>query len=179
MSDSNTPKALKPKFDCIPAALTELGKRWVLWRYELKDGRFTKIPKQPNRQNASSTNPATWTDFATVRRTYEASPNYFSGVGIVLGPPIKNNGKEVYLIGIDFDHCVEGQKAAPFVKAARDHLNTYMELSPSGTGIRMFVLHDQPIETRKVTVDGCSREIYAKGRYMTVTGRGKGEVRHV
>ncbi len=179
MHECSTPIALSPQFGRIPRLLTQLGPRWVLWRYELKDGRFTKIPKLPNRKNASSTNSATWSDFDTARQAYEASPDYFSGAGIALGPPIKHEGKQMYLIGIDFDHCVEGKQLAPFVKEAKAYLDTYTELSPSGTGIRMFVLSDKLIETRKVTIDGNSREIYATARYMTVTGHGKGEVRHV
>ncbi len=179
MHECNTPVALTPRFDCIPRALTELGARWVLWRYEPKEGGFAKIPKQPNRKNASSTNSATWSDFDTARKAYEAAPDYFSGVGIILGPPIKRDDKTAYLIGIDFDHCVEGKQLAPFVREAKAYLDTYTELSPSGTGIRMFVLSDQLVETRKVKIDGNSREIYATARYMTVTGHGKGEVRHV
>lgn len=113
MQVSTAPVALPPLFDRIPRLLTELGARWVLWRYEPKDEGFAKIPKQPNGKHASVINPATWVNFDTARRAYEAKPDYFSGVGIVLGPQIKHQGKEVYLIGIDFDHCVEGNSSHP------------------------------------------------------------------
>ena len=46
-----------------PAAITQLaalGRRFVVWREESRDGRPTKVPYQPNGRNASFTDPATW-----------------------------------------------------------------------------------------------------------------------
>jgi putative DNA primase/helicase len=171
------PVPLTPNFVNIPPILAALP-NWVLWRYELKDGKHTKVPKQPGGSNASSTNPATWHTLDSVRAAYHRGG--FDGVGIVLtGKPL-NNG--LYLIGLDFDHCITADVLDDEPRKAIELLDTYSEISPSGEGIRLFLLHDNPTPARKNNVGGKSREIYSTGRYLTVTGRTIGqakEVRHV
>lgn len=173
------PKVLTPKFGTMPKLLTALPERWVLWRYEWSGERWLKVPKQPNRRNASATNPATWRNFAEVKAAYENTSSYFDGVGIALGPAIFINNIARYIVGVDFDNCKSDGEFDSFVMDAARELNTYVEISPSGIGIRMFLLHDKPVETRKVYVDGRSREIYSDKRYLTVTGWGEGDVRYV
>ncbi len=171
------PIPLVPNFDCFPNVLTTLP-NWVLWSYELKNGKYTKVPKRPCGQNASTTDPDTWRSFDIVRTTYPRGG--FDGVGIVLtGMPIRN---ELYLIGMDFDHCLTAGVLDEDPRQAVDKLDTYSEISPSGEGIRLFLLHDKIIPARKRNVDGKSREIYSSSRYLTVTGHTFGdarEVRHV
>ncbi len=170
------PTVLLPRFDNMPKALTALP-RWVLWNYEPVNGRWSKIPKQPNGRNASSTNQSTWSSFEDVRAAYDSEKH--SGIGICLGAPFTVDGVERYIVGVDFDDCITDQQFAPFVKEAISDLRTYTEISPSGAGVRMFLLHDRLIKASKLTVDGASREIYSSGRYLTVTGHGKGQVRYV
>lgn len=171
------PTPLTPIFDNTPSILTAQP-HWVLWKYELKDGKWTKVPKRTNGSNASTTNPATWHTFASVRAAYH--PDIFDGVGIVLtGKPLAN---WLYLIGIDFDYCLTDGVLDDAPSKAIAMLNTYCEISPSGEGIRLFLLHDKPTPARKNKVAGKSREIYSSGRYLTVTGHIVGqpkEVRHV
>lgn len=171
------PTPLAPIFDNFPSALTALP-HWVLWSYALKDGKWTKVPKQQNGSNASTANPATWSTFDDVCAAYH--PNKFDGIGIVLtGKPL-NNG--LYLVGLDFDHCLADGVLDDVPSNAVELLNTYWEISPSGEGIRLFLLHDKPTKARKNNVNGKSREVYSTGRYLTVTGHTIGqpkEVRHV
>lgn len=174
---TNRPTPLAPIFDNLPAALTAQPS-WVLWSYALKDSKWTKVPKQPGGSNASTANPATWGSFNTVRTAYH--PNKFDGVGIVLtGKPLTNG---LFLVGLDFDHCLADGVLDDAPRNAVDQLDTYCEISPSGTGIRLFLLHDKPTPACKKNVAGKSREIYSGGRYLTVTGHIFGqpnEVRHV
>lgn len=174
---SDRPIAIRPQFDNISKTLTALP-CWVLWNYMLKEEKWTKIPMQTNGKNASTTNPATWSTFVQVRAAYKRGG--FDGVGIVLtGKPLESG---LYLIGMDFDHCIEDKKLDTDPQRAIESLNTYSEISPSGQGIRLFLLHDQPIQAKKINVAGKSREIYSSGRYLTVTGQVIGqqqEVRHV
>lgn len=119
--------------------------RWVCWTVR-------KVPVQPDGSPASSTNPFTWSAWSTVKR--------FERRGFVLG-----NG-----IGcIDLDHCLTGGQLDPAVA----HLvpaDTYVEISPSGTGLHVFgYLAEQP--GRKFRIGAAGVEIYSVGRYMTVTGR--------
>jgi putative DNA primase/helicase len=171
------PIPLRPNFDGFPLTLTAQS-TWVLWCYMLKDGKYTKVPKQPSGNNASTTNPATWSAFDSVRTAYLRGG--FDGVGIVLTGNSLANG--LYLIGLDFDYCFIDGELDDASRQAIDLLDTYSEISPSGEGIRLFLLHDKPIQARKNKVDGKSREIYSSERYLTVTGHAIGEakeVRHV
>ena len=57
--------------------------RWVAWRYEDKDGRFTKRPKNPaNGGNASVSDPFTWSGYEQARAAQ--IKHGFAGVGFVL-----------------------------------------------------------------------------------------------
>lgn len=172
------PIALVPIFENFPPILTAQPS-WVMWRYELKDGKWTKVPRQAGGSYASSTNPATWHTFASVRAAYHLDK--FDGVGIVLtGQPLENG---LYLIGMDFDHCLISGVLDDAPRKAVELLDTYCEISPSGEGIRLFLLHDKPTPACKTNkADGKSREVYSSGRYLTVTGHPIGQakdVRHV
>ncbi len=151
---------------------------WVVWNYELKDGAWTKVPKKPRGGNASTTNPSTWSTFDRVCLAYLGGD--FDGIGIVLtGKPLDTG---LYLIGLDFDHCFTNGVLDGDPCNAVKSLDTYAEISPSGEGLRLFLLHDNPIPARKNKVGGKSREVYSSGRYLTVTGQIYGEqaeVRHV
>lgn len=174
---TSPPVPLIPDFDHIPDILTSQP-NWVLWRYMLIGGKYTKVPKQPGGSNASTTNPATWCTFDRARAAYQRGG--FAGVGIVLtGNPL-GNGR--YLIGLDFDHCLIDGVLDDGPRKAIELLDTYSEISPSGEGIRLFLLHETPILACKTNVAGKSREVYSTGRYLTVTGHVIGqpkEVRHV
>lgn len=130
----------------LPAELRSRD-RWVLW-----NGR--KVPLQVDGRPASSTDPATWTTYARVRR----QPR----IGFALGDGIGC---------IDLDHClVDGVLTAP-ARAFLDRLPaTYVEVSPSGTGLHVWGRLPEGRGTRRV-VDGLSVETYSTGRYITVTGR--------
>lgn len=168
------PTPLAPIFDNLPGTLTTQPS-WVLWSYALKAGKWTKIPKQPGGSFASSTNPATWRTFDAVRAAYH--PKKFDGVGIVLtGKPLVNG---LYLVGLDFDHCLTNGVLDDEPRKAVELLKTYCEISPSGEGIRLFLLHDNPTPACKKNVAGKSREIYSGGRYLTVTGHVFGQPKEV
>src|SRR5579871_4294459 len=78
LSPKDKPTALVVHPDNIPAMLR--GKpRWVLWRYELRDTTWTKVPHQPNGRRASSTDAATWSSFGTVVSAYRAGG--WDGIG--------------------------------------------------------------------------------------------------
>ena len=157
------PNTLPVQFENIPMELKRIP-RWVLWRLvEVGDEntkRWSKLPTQANSQPASSTNPDTWADFLTVQHAYEANPNRFDGVGFVFSD-------EDNLIGVDLDDCYDDG----FTNAAMQHLaqsiDGYMEVSPSGTGVKIFTraqLANAHVDHTK------GLEVYPRGRYFTVTG---------
>lgn len=160
------PICLPVQFATIPLELKRIP-RWVLWRLvELGDEgnkRWSKLPTQVSGQPASSTNPATWTDFPSVQHAYEQDPEKFAGIGFVFTQTDN-------LIGVDLDDCFD-HVTARFTNAALQHISDsvegYHEISPSGTGIKIFTRAD----LAHAHVDHSQGlEIYPQGRFFTVTG---------
>jgi putative DNA primase/helicase len=144
-----------------PQGLIELP-QWVAWKMELgKDGRPTKVPYNARTgAKASSTNPQTWADYRMAARRAQ-TPGY-SGVGFVVSPD------DPYT-GIDLDHCRDAEtgEIEDWAQEIISELSSYTEVSPSGTGVRIFV--------HAVLPDGKRRtgriEMYDSARFFTVTGR--------
>jgi hypothetical protein len=151
---------IRPALDGIPVALTALH-QWVLWKAEQKPkGGMNKIPYQPNGRKASSTDSETWSDFGTVWSAYEEDPDAYAGIGFVITD-------RDHFIGGDLDHCHNAETGELTAQAKRiiDALETYSEVSPSGTGVR-FLGHGE--QTRSFLGNGI--EVYTAGRYLTITG---------
>jgi P4 family phage/plasmid primase-like protien len=71
-------------------------------------------------------------------------------------------------VGIDLDDCVDEHGAiAPQATAILEAVEGYAEISPSGTGLKIFTR--AKLDTAHVDHDK-GLEIYPKGRYFTVTG---------
>jgi hypothetical protein len=171
MSDDLRAGAARRTFEYNLDAVPDLMKqcrRWVVWQAgPLKDnGKFDKVPISPETGlNINGQNPAHWLSFDEARRTFESSVG--SGVGFVLAeqPVCQAEGKDLYLVALDFDHCVE----------RTDELNElwcelgqpFVEVSPSGKGLHMFALSTMP---PKGGNDYGGHEMYSRGRFMTVTG---------
>ncbi|MDY7001622.1 MAG: phage/plasmid primase, P4 family, partial [Thermodesulfobacteriota bacterium] len=88
--------------------------------------------------------------------------NGFSGIGFMLST-------DNDIAGLDIDHCrdAESKKIEPWALEIVDELNTYTEVSPSGTGLRAFFHGGLPPRGRKKG----NVELYDTGRYLTVTGQ--------
>lgn len=161
---NSKPRAIAPNPQYIPTKLRDVP-QWVCWRYEwrqIKGGewKWTKTPVTARTgRNASSTEPATWSDFNTAFQAY--SRLNCDGIGFVLS-------KSDQFVGIDLDHCRDAStgEIEPWAKAIIENMATYAEASPSGTGIRMFVVAKLPPNGRKKG----PIEVYESGRYLTVTG---------
>lgn len=142
--------------DCIPAEL-RTRKQWVLWKLEERDGKQTKVPYQANGRRAESDNPATWT---SLEKALTALPK-FSGLGIMFADR---------LAGIDLDHHIdENGNISDFARSVVEKINSYTELSPSGTGLHVLVFGDLPEGRRKESKLGI--EMYSVGRFFTFTGK--------
>jgi hypothetical protein len=149
----------------IPRELSVIP-RWVVWKWEMRDGKKTKPPYSAKTGGkASSTDPATWCEFAHALAAYRDGP--YDGIGLVVTD-------EDNLIGVDLDHCVNPDtgEVAPWAQSMVDLLQTYTETSPSGTGLRAWVYGTLPATGRKKG----DVELYTTGRYLTVTGNVYGPV---
>ncbi|HRH55418.1 MAG TPA: AAA family ATPase [Candidatus Paceibacterota bacterium] len=132
-------------------------KTWVNWRFVEREGKKTKVPYTPQGAMASSTNPELW---STYEEVVEAVGG-FDGIGIVF------NGD---LLGIDLDHCIREDGSLPpeieeIVKAAK----TYTEVSPSGTGLHLYLRLTERMELTRNRSG--NYECYTSGRFFTVTGK--------
>lgn len=153
------PVALSIKPEAIPQELRRLP-RWVLWQYVARDGKWTKPPISPHTgQPASVTDPATWATFAEALKVYQRGG--FDGIGFIL----TGDGTS----GIDLDHCRDPQtgELAEWAEAIIAKADSYTEVSPSGTGIRILTCGRLPHGGRKRG----PVEMYDDRRYLTVTGQ--------
>ena len=158
------PKALPVLFQNIPLALRKID-RWTMWNYvAIGEGerlKWSKIPVQANNKAASSSNPLTWTNF------HEAEAAYFTGRFDGIGFVFINDD---HIVGVDLDNCYD-ENTSKFTNAESENIANsiegYMEVSPSGTGVKIFTIAD--IKSAHVDHDK-GLEIYNKGRYFTVTG---------
>lgn len=113
-----------------------------------------KVPRTVAGRAASSTDPATWSTFDEALA---------SRVGDGLGFVLAADG----IACIDLDHCLDGGVLADWAREILDACGpTYVEVSPSGTGLHVFGRGTVGKGRRH---DGI--ECYDRGRYMTVTGR--------
>ena len=150
--------------DNLPLYLKENG-LFCLWKYEEKNGRKTKVPYNPNRPQygAKSNDRSTFADI----KTAAAKANGFDGLGI---------GVFDSIAGIDIDHChrVTDGKLSEMAKEIVETMDTYTEISPSGTGLRiLFLAPGFSYDTEKYYIKHDNLEVYIPGmtnRYLTVTG---------
>lgn len=143
-------------------------KRWVNWKLEERKGKQTKIPYTPGKNKmASSTDEKTWA-------AHEVAAAASKNIGIVFTPEKK-------LLGIDLDHCINGDKVEhkekKAIRALLESANTYTELSPSGTGLHLYFDLSEPLKLDANRHE--NYEAYTEGRYFTVTGRSFGVVKDV
>lgn len=149
-------------FNEIPSELRNLP-QWILWRYETRKGKVTKVPYQPNGEEAMSNNPRTWSTFATAVKFY--LEQNFDGIGFVF------SRRDNY-IGIDIDDCVVDGQVNNFAAEIIEDLDSYTEFSVSGEGIHIIISGKLP-----QAILGTGRknpklglEIYSYGRYFCFTG---------
>ena len=155
------PKPLPVRPDGIPQGLRTIP-RWVVWRYDKKtkstgEVSWTKVPFQGNGVRASTTNPSTWCSYEHALNALKLGN--FDGIGLVLGEDVH---------GIDLDDCInEEGELTDLAYEVLDRVQGYAEVSPSGTGIKIFTLTNLD-GGRADNKQGV--ELYREGRYFTVTG---------
>lgn len=149
-------------FNEIPAELKALP-QWILWKFETRNGKQTKVPCQVTGEMAQANNRRTWSTFATAVKFYLEGD--YDGIGFVFS-------RQDNYIGIDIDKCVVDGKTNAFATEIIDTLDSYTEFSPSEKGIHIIIKGSLPQSVlgtgRKNTKHGL--EIYSYGRFFTFTG---------
>lgn len=151
---------LAPKFDNIPTLLRQHN-RWLIWT---KDGNGRKVPRAVHSpdKNTDGIKPTAWCSFEALLSAKQP----LSGPGFALGSV---DGGPTFA-GIDLDHCRDPQTGAidAWAQAILNDINSYAEVSPSGTGVKIFLTGTLPEDSVQGKVYGL--EIYDRKRYFTVTG---------
>jgi len=150
--------------DSIPNELQELD-QWICWREETRDGEPTKVPIDPHTGSyASSTDSDTWGTFDQAREFH--SSNDTQGVGFVFD-------SEGTIVGVDLDDVRNPETGKPTDQAKEiiNSLDSWTEVSPSGTGYHVFAHGFVPDGGNRGDIDDVSHlEIYDQSRFFTVTG---------
>jgi putative DNA primase/helicase len=160
---TSKPTALAVQLQHIPADLRSID-RWVTWKYVQRsrpDGSkvWAKVPFTVAGRPASTNDPQTWTTFDEACDALIA--HEFDGIGIVLGDDLQ---------GIDLDdhRNPETGELSELAKELLEKVEGYAEVSPSGTGIKLFSRTN--LDASRTKKDA-GVELYKDGRYFTVTGR--------
>ena len=158
----------------LPKALAPLLERrqWAVWRWtQTGNGRWQKPPfqaAQPER-HASTKDPGTWSDYETALATVQAGKA--DGISYILT-------EDDPFAAIDIDHCRNADThsidvwAQNFLDVGR---NTYSEVTPSGTGCRIWGLADGDSLHKKYSleIDGnaIAVELFRRtNKALTITG---------
>jgi hypothetical protein len=169
------PKTFQSDLAHLPLALAPLIAldHWVLWRWELRKGIWTKPPFMTTGRHAKNNDPSTWAPYQSALAAVSGS---FDGIGFAL--------LDTPFDVVDLDHCLDpatghiDEWARAWIDAAN---GTYVERTPSGEGLRIIAA---AISTEKLHhkwhIQGAREkaaiEIYRNAeRYITVTGIQIGE----
>lgn len=146
--------------EAIPAAMRERD-QWVLWRREERGGKLTKVPHRagaPERK-ASTTDPASWSDFATAAAM--AQTVGVDGLGYVFAA-------DDPFVGVDLDGAIgEDGELTPEAERIVDELDSYTERSPSGRGVHVIVRGD--LNGHGDGARSGPVEVYGARRFFTFT----------
>ena len=156
-------------YDNIPALLKQRP-NWVAW------GVRDSPPKAPFNP-ASLLGGRPFPAKAGVRETWGSYQQAAECVmrGMAQGIGYEFDGS---VIGVDLDHVLERGVLMPQAQEIVGKLDSYTEVSPSGTGLHILVLAPGAEITRH-RKKGCFLEIYSEGRYFTVTGNAYGGVKPI
>ena len=147
-------RVLPVRVENIPEEL-KVRPQWVVWK--AVGAKPDKVPHAAGTdRRASSTDLLTWSTFDNAVAAYEAGQ--YDGIGFVFssGDPYT---------GVDLDSCVDenGEIALWALEIAR-YLDSYTELSATGTGLHIIVCGDVP-NRRNGDI-----EVYSSKRFFTMTG---------
>lgn len=171
------PEPLEVLPDHVPVELKALD-QWVAWRWTWSDkrGKWDKPPLNVRTGRlASSTKSDSWVSFDAALTAHQEPTNEYSGIGFVFTA-------DDPFVGIDLDHCRDSQtgEILPWTAEQRSNrrwhappepqhiieaLDSYAEVSPSGTGVKMIVTGQIPKSGKAGDF-----EMYDCGRYFTITG---------
>ncbi len=153
-------------------------KNWVTWKLTDVKGASTKIPFIPGTKYQASTNkPENWTNFESALAVLEGLDKT-QGIGFVMGGDAVSD----HLVSIDLDGCInpnpktEKDEIAVWALEVIDALDSYVERTPSGMGLRIWVKgeytgsHTWKLDLSAGWGPKVQIEVFHQKGYVTVTG---------
>lgn len=148
-------------YEKLPETLKS-GAGFLLWRYETRNGRPTKVPYKISGVKADATNRSHFSSFDAAKLAF--SKGGYDGIGIFV---------ESKFSAIDIDSCMTDSGFSELARDIINRMDSYTEYSPSGKGVRILIdttdaVYDKSkyyINNRKIHV-----EAYTEKKYVTVTG---------
>src|SRR4051812_7527241 len=165
------------RISSLPAGqqLEERGARFVLWLDE--SGR--KVPYRTNGLPADTTKPSTWNTLAECEKALGRVAA--TGIGLVLAAERDAAAGLPPIVGVDLDGCRDPTtgEIEPWALEIIRAFASYAEVSPSGTGVKLYAFADPAPELRanKLVVypaNGTGKaqqiELFTDKRYFAVIG---------
>lgn len=150
-------------YSVIPTKMVDVP-NWV--------ARQGKIPYGINGKPAKSNTPSTWSTLQKVKDFLKGAPPAYNGLGFMLER--KNN-----IMCVDVDHCLEDDTPNNTATKVLEKLDTYTEISQSGTGLHLFGRGTMPkssVKFKSPFDDGTHIEMYTgldntrnSGRFIALT----------
>lgn len=155
-------------------------RRWCIWKRELRNENWTKVPYYDLVSRARSNDPEHWIDYNTAEQLYSNNQATVAGIGLFLSP--FEEKPELSLCGIDVDaHHTDGEHNVYAEDVLSLFSDTYEETSPSGNGyhilcyVNVAELNKAGFDKSKYLMKNSEKEleIYVGAythRYLTYTG---------
>lgn len=154
------------QYDNLPKELRDNGK-FCVWKYEARKGKAKpgKVPYQISGKRAQSNNEYTFSNYSDA----VAVVSHYDGLGLGIFRGFS---------AVDVDHCVntDGTLTAIGQSIAEIFTGCYIEISPSGTGLRViFKASGFQYDSAKYYINNSKLgvEVYVYGatnKFVTVTG---------
>lgn len=160
--------SILPQFEteCLKE-LKEL-KQWVCWKLQQTKDRSAKLPWTPYGSRASVRDETQWSSYEacfteTVQLKYQGAHRGLNGIGFVFS-------EDDPYVGIDLDKCrdYETGEIEDWALKVIKQMDTYTEISPSGTGLHMICRGHRMEKGRNQ--QGKNPEMYSWGRFFTFSG---------
>jgi len=179
-TNGQPPEVLAVQYNNVPRRLRDY-LHWVGWHYEHRPDQtkpWAKVPIQLHKHNltngsvrrASVNKGHTWVAWETAKDTLQqvkaGNGSEIKGLGFCIGTsPI---------VGVDLDNCRDAKTGAIDEWAAEiiHDLDTYTEVSPSGTGLRLLCFGELPETGGRRKYRHGPVEMYDRttNRFLTITG---------
>lgn len=151
-------------FENLPKTLKKEG-RFCAWKYEVRNGRKTKVPYRTDGARARNTVSSDFSTYDEALAVY--AKGGYDGIGVLI------EGK---ISAIDVDDCIVDGKLTPLAEDIVRMADSYTEKSPSGNGIRILLNSEAiPYDRQRYYINNKAIhvEVYAAGyvsAFVTVTG---------